>query len=179
MTVRALPDRQRFRPDEVRLGYVSGVFGVRGEVRLYLYNPTSRLLWSVERVVLVGPRGGRKTLSLSVRCGSGKRILGRLEGVTDPEAARALSGHELVVAKAALPEVAPDTFYHHQILGLPVHEESGGTLGKLAAIHTTGEVDVWEVRGRTETHFIPAVREEILRVMPGEGIVVCDGGAEE
>ena len=179
MTVRTLPDRQRFRPDEVRLGYVSGVFGVRGEVRLFLYNPASRLLWSLGRVVLVGPQGERTAVALSVRHGAGKRVLGRLEGVSDPEAARALTGHELVVAKAALPNVAPGTFYHHQLLGLPVHEESGGLLGSLVAIHTTGEVDVWEVRGRRETHYIPAMQEEILRVMPGDRIVVCDGGAEE
>lgn len=179
MTGRALPDRKRFRTDEVRLGYVSGVFGVRGEVRLYLYNPTSRLLWSTPEIVLVGPDGDRRTVSLAVRDGAGKRVLGRLGGVGNPESARGLIGHEMVLPKEALPAIEQDTFYHHQLLGLPVETESGETLGKLAAIHTTGEVDVWEVRGRTETHYIPAVHEEILQVQPGRRVVVADGGEEE
>lgn len=179
MSGRALPDRKRFRTDEVRLGYVSGVFGVRGEVRLYLYNPTSRLLRTADEIDLVGPQAGRRTVSLSVRDGAGKRILGRLGGVGDPEAARALIGHELVLPKSALPEVEADTFYHHQLLGLPVRTHAGETLGTLAAIHTTGEIDVWEVKGRTETLYIPAVHEEILQVRPGDCIVVADGEGEE
>lgn len=175
MSGRALPDRKRFRADEVRLGYVSGVFGVRGEVRLFLYNPTSRLLQSVDEIVLVGPEATRRTVPLSVRDGAGKRVLGRLGGVGDPDAARALIGHELVLPKADLPDVEPDTFYHHQLLGLPVRTPSGHTLGTLEAIHTTGEVDVWEVRGRTETLYIPAVHDEILQVRPGDCVVVSEG----
>jgi len=175
---RALPDRQRFRSDEVRLGYVSGVFGVRGEVRLYLYNPTSRLLWSMEEIVLVGPAGERQPVSFRVRDGAGKRVLGRLGGVGSPEDARSLIGHELVLPKAVLPEVEEGTFYHHQLLGLPVETESGQQLGVLGAIHSTGETDVWEVRGRGETIYIPAVQEEIVQVQPGRCIVVADGGEE-
>lgn len=179
MTGRAMPDRKRFRTDEVRLGYVSGVFGVRGEVRLYLYNPTSRLLWTKDEIVLVSPEGERSAVSLSVRDGAGKRVLGRLGGVSDPERARGMIGHELVLPKDALPDVEDGTFYHHQLLGLPVETPSGERLGTLAAIHTTGEVDVWEVRGRKETHYIPAVQEEILQVQPGQRIVVADGEGEE
>jgi len=178
VTGRALPDRQRFRPDEVRLGYVSGVFGVRGEVRLYLYNPSSRLLWGEEEIVLVGPAGDRRTVSLHVRDGAGKRVLGRLGGISAPEAARALIGYELVLPKHALPEVDDGTFYHHQLLGLPVETESGQQLGTLGAIHSTGETDVWEVRGRGQTVYIPAVREEVIQVQPGRRIVVADGGEE-
>lgn len=178
MTGRALPDRHRFRSDEVRLGYVSGIFGVRGEVRLYLYNPSSRLLWSMKEVVLVGPAGDRLAVSFHVRDGAGKRVLGRLGGVGSPEAARALIGHELVLPKSALPDVEDGTFYHHQLLGLPVETESGQLLGTLEAIHSTGETDVWEVRGRGETVYIPAVQEEVIRVQPGRCIVVADGGEE-
>jgi 16S rRNA processing protein RimM len=179
MSGRALPDRKRFRTDEVRLGYVSGVFGVRGEVRLYLYNPTSRLIGTIKNIVLVGPQAGRQSVTLSIRSGAGKRVLGRLGGVGDPDMARGLIGHELVLPKAALPDVASDTFYHHQLLGLPVRTSAGETVGTLCAIHTTGEVDVWEVRGRTETVYIPAVHEEILRVRPGDCVVVADGESEE
>ena len=178
MTGRALPDRKRFRSDEVRLGYVSGVFGVRGEVRLYLYNPNSRLLWNMNEIVVVAPDGKRQTVSFRVRDGAGKRVLGRLGGVDSPEDARARIGWELVLPKDALPDVAAGTFYHHQLLGLPVVTAGGIELGKLAAIHSTGEVDVWEVRGRTETSYIPAVEEEILEVQPGARIVVSDGEEE-
>ena len=69
------------RPDEVRLGRVSGVFGVSGELRLFLHNRESELFAGDGAVVtLVSPSGNRESHRLRSRHGAGKRILGRIEG---------------------------------------------------------------------------------------------------
>ena len=63
--------------DEVRLGRVNGVFGVRGEVRLFLHNRETELFEGVGcNVTLVSPEGERQERLLKSRSGAGKRVLG-------------------------------------------------------------------------------------------------------
>lgn len=174
-----LPDARRFREDEVRYGTVTGVFGVRGEARVYLYNPASTLLKKRREVTLVAPSGERRVVSLSIRPGAGKRILGRIDGVSTPEAVEALVDWEICVPKSLLPPTQEGEWYHHELLGLPVRTESGEVLGKLAEIHATGEMDVWVVRSATEEHFVPVLLDLIARVVPGEEIVLTDEPADE
>ncbi len=83
--------------DEVHLGHVSGVFGVRGELRLFLHNPQTALFSEPAPVFLLLPDGSRQRRTLVIRSGAGKRILGKLEGVHSPEAAEAYIGAELLI----------------------------------------------------------------------------------
>jgi len=148
---------------EVSLGSVNGVFGLKGEVRLFLHNRESDLLESEQAVVLVDPNGKRRSARLRSRSGAGGRVLGIIQGVHDREQARALMGHEILVDAALLPPIAEDEYYHHQLLGLSVVDVGGEELGKLAAVHE-GQVDLWEVRGAGEPRYLPALREVVLRV---------------
>jgi len=157
---------------------VVGVFGVRGEVRLHLHNRSSDLLSDGREVLLVDEDDGRRRVRTSTRPGAGGRVLGRLDGVGDREAARALIGHELVIAKADLPDTDDDVYYHHELLGLEVVTSSGRALGRLAEIHGGSGVDVWVVRGEQE-HFLPALAEVFLEVDPARGwAVVADDAVE-
>ncbi|MFT4979611.1 MAG: 16S rRNA processing protein RimM [Myxococcota bacterium] len=161
--------------DEVILGRINGVFGIRGEVRLFLYNPLTDLLMGGADVVLRTEAGVRRKARLSSRPGAGKRVLGRIAGVTTPEAARALMGADIIYPKALLPELEEDTYYHHEIIGIPVETESGELLGTLQEIVTSGNVDLWVVRGHGTEAYIPAVGDEIVSVEPGVKIIVADG----
>ncbi|MEO0606366.1 MAG: hypothetical protein AAF211_33370, partial [Myxococcota bacterium] len=103
-----MPSRNRSgpptNPDDIELGYVSGVFGVRGEVKVFLYNPDSTLFDAPRTVRLVGPEGSRE-VSLATRSGAGKRILGTIDGVTTPEQARALMDLRIIVSRDSLPDL--------------------------------------------------------------------------
>ena len=59
--------------DRVELGEVVGVFGVWGEVRLFLANPASDTLHQSRTVVLVMPDGVERPVRMVVRPGAGKR----------------------------------------------------------------------------------------------------------
>lgn len=159
---------------EVSLGYVSGVFGWQGELRLFLYNPASDLLFTERDVVLVSEGGARRPARLCARHGAGKRVLGRVVGVETEAAANVLVGAQILVPRASLPPPEPDTWYHHEILGLPVRTESGRELGHVAEISSAGEIDVWIVRGPDGEHYIPA-RKALLKVVDTQtGVVVAD-----
>jgi 16S rRNA processing protein RimM len=162
--------------DEVRLGHIVGVFGLAGEVRLFMYNPDTVLFdGDGAAAILVDQAGVRQDTTIRARPGAGKRILGRVSGVQTPEAARALVGVEIVLAEQALPETDPGEYYHHQLIGLPVKSASGEVLGRLTAIHTGPDTDVWVVSGPDGQAMIPAVRSLVLSVDLEEGVIVADG----
>ncbi|MCB9779172.1 MAG: 16S rRNA processing protein RimM [Alphaproteobacteria bacterium] len=178
------PPDPRFTSRDVRLGYVSGVHGLRGEVKVFLYNEASDLLDRPGAVVLVGPDGTRRTVHLTLRDGAGRRILGRIEGVEDREAAHALMGHEFIVDETELPTLDEFTWYQRDLIGLPVETASGRPLGRIAEIHDAGEVDVWMLRGEGRERVLPALRAHILSVTlaadgaPGR-VVVTDDAVDE
>lgn len=167
------------RGDEVSLGSVSGVFGTSGELRLYLHNRTSTLLESWRDVVLVSPEGVRRPARMRARPGAGGRVLATVEGVESPEQAGALMGSEILFLRASLPKVEPDTWYHADLLGLPVRTASGRELGRIAEIHGAGGTDVWVIRGPDGDTYIPVLKVNLVSVKLGQGVVVTDEAVPE
>jgi len=158
----------------VRLGHINGVYGLRGEVRLFLYNPSSDLIGGRVRVLLVAPDGSRRPVELTVRPGSGRRILARVPGVTTPEGARALKDFELVLLDEELPDPDEGEWYHRDLIGTSVVTESGRLLGQLREIVTGPGMDTWVVRGPKQTVWIHARLDDLVEVQPGERILVRD-----
>jgi 16S rRNA processing protein RimM len=85
-----------------------------------------------------------------------------LRGVVTREAAEALKGTELFVARAALPAAAEDEFYHADLIGLEAQDVEGRVLGKIAAIHKYGASDVIEiVRSDGDSVLLAFTRETV------------------
>ena len=161
--------------EEVILGHITGVFGLKGELRVFLHNRESDLLHTPRRVMLEQEGRPRRPAMLQIRPGAGRRIIGRIDGVRTPEAAEALVGARIFFPKAELPDLEEDTYYHHQLIGLPVRTASGELLGHIHEISSTTEIDIWVVHSPDgEEIFIPATEDEIVSVTIGEGIVVAD-----
>jgi 16S rRNA processing protein RimM len=169
------PGRQHFGVDDVRLGYVSGVFGLRGDVRLFLYNPGGDVWDASVLVTFVGSDGSRAQRTTRASKGAGKRIFGHVDGVGSVDAAQALVGCELVVARDALPDNEDGAYYHRDLLGLPVRTTAGRELGLLAEIYSASDVDTWVVRGPDGETYLPALQHVVLAVLPGDHILVDDG----
>lgn len=158
------------KSDEVELGYVSGVFGVRGEVRLFLFNPASYLLQGEHQVVLRGPSGDR-TARLRVRPGAGKRLLGRIDGVDDRDTAASLMQFRVVVDRSALPALEDDEFYVWQLRGARV-EVDGERVGTVTEVHRSGPIDLFELDlGRGEPVFVPALSEMVHSMDRDAGVL--------
>ena len=145
MTSRSKRSRRdsRFGPTDVRLGYINGVFGLRGDVRLFLYNPDSAVVGTDVQLDLVSPEGERAVRAVRIRAGSGRRILAVIDGVTTPEAAGALKGYELVVPEDHLPQEGEGEWYHRDLLGTPVETASGEGLGTIGDIVSGPGMDTW------------------------------------
>ncbi|WP_066479609.1 MULTISPECIES: ribosome maturation factor RimM [unclassified Sphingomonas] len=119
----------------VTLAVVIGAHGVTGEVRLKVF---------AERLETFGAfNAGTLTLK-SLRPGSNGAIA-RFAEVTDRNAAEALRGTELTVPRSALPPLGEGEYYHVDLLGLPVVDHAGESVGTVAAIDNFGAGDVLEI----------------------------------
>jgi len=78
----------------------------------------------------------------------GGMVVAGLDGVGDRNAAEALKGLRLYVARSELPEADEDEFYHADLLGLKVvMVEGGAEVGTVRAIIPAGATEVLEIDG--------------------------------
>ncbi len=157
----------------VCLGAVVGVHGVRGTVRIKPFTEDP------EAVAAYGPvqdESGRHSYRLKVHGLHKGVVLAAVEGVEDRDAALALKGARLYVDRAALPEVTEeDTFYHADLIGLPVEDTGGRSLGRVAAVHDFGAGDLLEVEtAEGESRVLPFTRAVVPVVDLDEGRIVVD-----
>ncbi|MBM4389931.1 MAG: 16S rRNA processing protein RimM [Deltaproteobacteria bacterium] len=158
----------------IELGSVVGIFGVRGEVRLHLHNREDSVLDEPREVILRGPEEQEHVATVSARPGAGKRIIGRVAGVGNPDEAAALVGWTVLIERDALPPTAEGEFYVADLLGLPVEDEEGTLIGTLRDVASTagGARDVWVIDTNGGEAFVVATPENILRVDHEAGVIV-------
>ncbi|MBM4367885.1 MAG: 16S rRNA processing protein RimM [Deltaproteobacteria bacterium] len=158
----------------IELGSVVGIFGVRGEVRLHLHNREDSVLDEPREVILRGPDEQERVATVSARPGAGKRIIGRVAGVGNPDEAAALVGWTVHIDRDALPPTAEGEFYVADLLGLPVEDEEGTLIGTLRDVACTagGARDVWVIDTDGGEAFVVATPENILRVDHEAGVIV-------
>ena len=152
--------------NRITLAAVAGAHGIGGEVRLKLF---AQSLDSLKRHDVVDIDGAPFALS-AVRAG-GQGVIARLSGVASRDAAEALRGSLLTVARASLPPLEEGECYHADVIGLPCFDPDGAEVGVVTAIDDYGAGDVLEIEriagGRTLVPFrLPAAD------LQGERIVV-------
>lgn len=124
------------------IGAIAGAFGVAGEVRLKSFcSEPSDIVTYGPLFSEDGSREFRVTLTRPVAGGLGARIA----GVTSKEAADALRGTSLFVARDRLPSLPDDEFYHADLIGLDAYDTGGEMIGKVTAIHNHGAGDIVEI----------------------------------
>ena len=109
----------------IELGVIARPQGVKGEVRVHVFNSDSTLLEELAEVFLIAQDDEEPALVeiLSARRGP-KALLMRLEGVSSREDVEALRGYMLCIPRAALPELEDGEYYHADLIGLEAFEGS-------------------------------------------------------
>jgi 16S rRNA processing protein RimM len=115
----------------IELGVIARPQGLKGELRVHVFNPDSTLLEGLAEVFLIGEDDEEPALVeiRSARRGP-KALLLRLKGVSSREDAEALRGYRLCIPRGALPELEDGEYYHADLIGLEAFEgtESIGTV---------------------------------------------------
>ena len=162
----------------VTMATVGAPHGVRGEVRLNVFAEDPAVLSKL------GPfrtEGGREITIRSIRA-QGGRLIARLDGIEDRDAAAALTGATLTLDRAQLPPIGEDeTFYHADLIGLAAMLVDGSCLGRVTAVQDFGAGDLLEITlaegGEVWVPFTRAVVPEVdvaagrLTVDPPDGLL--------
>ncbi len=157
----------------VVLGRISGLFGVRGWVKVYSYTEPREAVLNYGRWLLSGKDGWHEaTVAEGQR--HGKTIIARIDGYVDRDQATTLIGTDIAVPRDELPETDKGEFYWSDLEGLTVVHRDGTELGKVAHLLETGANDVMVVRGETE-RLVPFVMDKVvLGVDLNEGVIEVD-----
>ena len=147
--------------DLVVIGRISGLYGVRGWVRVYSYTaPRAAILdltpWTVRR------GDGWSPWALAEGREHGKGVVVRLDGIEDRDAAAGLIGADIAVRRDQLPNLDPGEYYWTDLEGLRVRTVDGRDLGIVDHLFETGANDVIVVRGERE-RLIPFVKGQVVR----------------
>lgn len=135
------------RPEYVELGYVARAHGLKGDVRLKLYNEATEIFEISNHVYLIGPgeQPIRRIGVVSCRPGGSERLT-RFKGTDDRNAADALVGAKVLVSRAQLPPLEPDEYYHFELIGLKAIDASGDPVGVLEDVYSGPSNDVYVIR---------------------------------
>ncbi len=152
------------RERRIAAGRISGLYGVRGWVRVYSYTePREALIgYSPWQVRL---EGAWREMEVAEGRRHGKGIIVRLEGCEDRDAAARLLGCDISLRRSQLPEPAPGEYYWADLVGLQVVTLEGAELGVVHSLMETGANDVLVVRGD---------RERLIPFLAGDVVVEVD-----
>ena len=164
------PDEDRF----VILGKVSGLFGVRGWIKVHSFtDPRAAILdyrdWYIES------GGNWKPAELAEGKPHGKTIVARFEDTDTREDAARLVGATIGVPRSSLPATGTNEYYWTDLEGLEVRDTEGTVIGTVAYLLETGANDVMVVRGEDQEVLIPFVTGEVIKKVDlSDGVIDVD-----
>jgi 16S rRNA processing protein RimM len=160
------------------LGRVSGIFGVKGWVRVHSYTePRERILDHKSWILLAG--GEQMPVELLDGRQHGKAIVALLPDSTAPEQAARYVGADIAVARERLPAATDESILWADLEGMRVSTTDGSDLGVVDHLLDTGANDVLVVKGRERERLIPWLRDTVIkRIDLAEGRLVVDWDPE-
>lgn len=146
----------------VIMGRISGLYGVRGWVKVFSYTePREQILDYSPWYLRHGGRWQAYTLAGGRR--QGKGVAAHLNGVNDRDAAAALVDAEIAVSRQQLPTPPSGEYYWRDLIGLEVVTLQGDCLGRVDHLLETGANDVLVVRDGERERLIPYVPDVVVR----------------
>jgi 16S rRNA processing protein RimM len=149
-------------PVFLAIGKLQRTHGVKGEMVMDLLTDFPERIKTGNRV-FVG-KNYREVILVSLRP-NGPKLLVAFEGFADCDQAAVLR-NQLVYIKIEDANTLPEgEFYHHEVLGMEVLDDSQNLVGKVVEIISTGANDVYVITTEEGGEvLIPAIKSVILSV---------------
>lgn len=165
------------------LGKITTAFGIKGWVKVYSYTePTSNIL--DYPVWLLKINNQWKEFKVKDSKVHTKGLGVALEGITDRDAALALSQVEIAVPTSELPELDENEHYWFQLLGLKVVNTEDECLGQVKKLlNSGGGNQVMEIKGcegsiDDQQRLVPFAETIVLDVDLEKGEILVDWQAD-
>ena len=142
------------------LGKISGVFGIRGWIKVFSYTENKENIlnyspWFLQKDSQI------KTFDVLSGQVQGKAIVACLDGINSRNEAELLLGWSIYIDADQLPPTQPDEYYWSELVGLKVQTLSGLNIGVVDHMLETGANDVVVVEGEKQI-LIPFLQPETI-----------------
>jgi 16S rRNA processing protein RimM len=157
----------------INVGKISGVFGVKGWVKVFSFTDIRENILSYSPWLL---KKDSETRLIAVIDGKlqGKAVVAQLDGVNDRDRAASLMGWDIFISPDQLPKVAKGEYYWSDLIGLNVETDRGIQLGAVDSLLETGANDVLVVKGERE-RAIPFLQgKTIINIDLDAGKIIVD-----
>ncbi len=164
--------------DFLNVGEVSGVFGVKGWIKVFSFTqPRENILTYPSWILKKGKTS--KAFKLADGRRQGKLVVAALEGINDRDQAAELTGWKILITKDQLPEPETGEYYWVDLIGLKVINLDGQVLGTVDHLLETGANDVLVVKDNDKERLIPFVQPQtIVKVDLDDGSILVDWDAD-
>jgi 16S rRNA processing protein RimM len=138
---------------------VGAPFGVKGFVKTKPLSGETEHLERLETVVL--RRENRETLFyIEEILRTGASLIMKFRGIDTPEAAKTLSGAEIVTGRDHAAPLGKDEYYVEDLRGIPVLDPAGAILGEIRDVLEGGGGQLLEIQlPRGELRLVPFRKE--------------------
>lgn len=163
----------------VVLGRVSGVYGVKGWVKVFSHTepPGNILEYSPWYLQQDGEWQAVEVLQGKVH---GKGVIVQLDNCPDRDVAASLVGTDIAIERSRMPALADNEYYWTDLIGLQVMNETGQLLGVVDHLLATGANDVLVVLGQEKQEYlIPYVQGEVVQEIDlAKGVILVNWDPE-
>ena len=169
--LKPLNDTVETAPAWVAMGYIAGLYGIRGWVKVVSH--TEPVEGIIDYAPLYYGRQDRWTVLTIERARvHGKGMVIKFAGYEDRDAAAALVAYEIAVRRDQLPELPPGEYYWADLQGLRVVTVDGVDLGAVERLFETGANDVLVVQGDRE-RLIPFLQGDVIKEIDLQRGAMC------
>lgn len=149
----------------IETGVIANTHGIKGELKVVPWADGPSSLCAYRRFFI----RGQEYTATSVRV-HGTKVLIKLKGVDDINAAMAFKGEKLYLDREDIP-LAPGQFLLADIIGAEVVNENGAYVGVLTDVLERPANDIYVVDAGEREIYIPVVDEFIIKTDVDAGVV--------
>lgn len=151
---------------------------MNGTSKVYSYAESPSIFMPDTEVIVRHDDGREEIFEINWSKPHRNIILLAFKGLTDRNQLEPLIGSEILLAKAALPDLEDDTYYWFDIIGLKVYTADDQYLGHVESIIPTGSNDVYVVKDPAREKgyevLIPALETVVLDIDTDSKIMRVD-----
>ena len=166
----------------VALGKISGVFGVKGWIKVHSFTDPHEAIVDYGNWLIL-QKGVWREVELEGGSRQAKTVIAKLKGVDDRDDAMLLMGTEIAIRTGQLHALDETEYYWRDLEGLEVINIEGIDLGKISHMMETGANDVMVVQAEqkegVKERLIPfTVNHTVQKVDLAAGVITVDWDAD-
>lgn len=144
------------------IGKVSGVHGIKGELKIKPLTDDVNRYFDLETVILFNQKKENEFQIMNCRIHKDQVLL-TLNGVDDRDAAQMFAGMMIGIDRDKAVPLDEGEYFIEDLKGILVYNDSL-LLGKIVDVQQTGEVDIYMIESSKKTYCVPARKLYIKKV---------------